>query len=104
MQAAAAEDADRLADDGPVSPTTPHDNSPASPDIHVSRPPPPSVHAAGQQADETSAVNEAISQTERTCIMLDGPPNQQAKGRANAQGQRPSHLGKRTLEAATLQV
>ena len=104
MQAVAAEDADRLADDGPVSPTTPHDNSPGFLDNHVNRPPPPSVHAAGQQTDESSAVNEAISQIERTCTMLDGPQNKQAKGRANAQGQRPSHLGKRTLEAATLQV
>ena len=128
-EAAATEDADGLADDGSVSPTTPHDNSPTSPDNHFSRPPPPNtlpsgadgnnrtslgrpglyalspiLHAAAQQLDETSAVNEAISQTESTCTMLDGSQSKQAKDRGNEQGQPLSHLGKRTLEAAELQV
>ena len=65
----------------------------------------PVIHAAGQQPDEISPVNGAMSETDlHTCTVPAVSENKQAKGRANVQRQHPSHLGKRTMQAAELQV
>lgn len=127
------EDAGGLADEERVSPTELADSSPAPP-IRPSRPfllpqllPPaagrddqnalnrPELHAmspalsspvvaAGQQTDVASHAINIKTETELTCKMPEGLHNKQAKGRGNVQGQCSSHLGKRTLEAAELQV
>lgn len=126
------EDAGGLADGKPVSLTELHDSSPPSPNNpspslpmllpaadgndhnDLDRPEPygmsplgssPIIHAAGQQPNVASPVNEALSETESSsCTMPGVSQNKQLQGRADVQRQRPSHLGKRSLEAAELQV
>ena len=133
MQAAALEDAGGLADEKRVSPTELGDSSPAPPirsfspsllpqllpfaagrddenvlnrpELHAMSPALSSpVVAAGQQTDVASPAINIKTETELTFKMPEGLHNKQAEGRGNVQGQCSSHLGKRTLQAAELQV